>query len=334
MEINVYAPGTRITRKKGKEYANKKWVTRFSYGGQRYEISTDAENARGAKKEAIEFIAELKQQRGPAPGSVMEIIAAYKAGRRPANKEAGYLVQVETVIGARAAEDLAQADFDECCTTLYPKATNETWNRQVFTPLLAALNWSGITVRVKRPRQKAIEDQAYDCLTEKQRDTYIAAARDRRLRAVLCLYMLDGLRPTEGLNILRQDRPDAPYADVRRGLIKTIQRKGGKVRVHWRAMHPKTKRLLAALPAIKEDEGRFFPWRERWHLRPLLKDLNTRTGIRFHPHMGRHTFGDIAHAKGASLRDLKDMGAWLSDSAALRYTHKSVERQRALKKAL
>lgn len=333
MEITVYPPGARRKRVKGKEYANRKWVARFRWAGREYEITTDAKNEGGAKKEAVAFVRSLDLECDPASDTVSAVLEAYKAGRRPSRKTEGYCDKIDGAIGDRDARALTQADFDECCRILYPGLSNETWNGHVFTPLIAALNWSGIPMRkIRRPKMKPIEEQAYECLTEKERDHVIASAGSPEATALLCLWFLDGLRVTESMAVLRRDRLDQPFADLKGKRIKTIQRKGGVTRAHWRAIHPRTVKALKALPILPED--RFFPWSERWQIRDLISEIVGRSGVRFHPHMGRHTFGDITHAKGGSLRDLMDLGGWRSERAAMRYTHKNVDRQRALKKRL
>ena len=332
MEFKTYAPGQRVKTRKGKKYPNKKWIVRFRFEGQDYEIATDAANKSGAEKEALDFIRNLDDECGPVPGSVRDIIDIYKEGRRPSDRDAGYLDRIADHMGNEVAAHLEQADFDECCRALYPGRTNDTWNRQVFTPLIAALNWSGITMKLKRPKMKAIEDAAYECLTKEQRDLLIANAQSKEIEALLCLWCMDGLRVTESISLLAKDRRDEPYADIRGGRIKTIQRKGGKTRVHWRAMHPRTQKVMRKI-RLKDGE-RFFEWTKRWQIDKYIDELEEITNIRFHPHMGRHTFADQMDANNASLRQLMDAGGWRSPAAAMRYTHSNVERQRALKKKL
>jgi len=308
---------------------------RFRFRGEPYEIRPDARTEQAAEAATLEFIRGLGDERGPAPGSVADVIEAYKEALRPSKKDAAYIDRICGEIGGLTAEDVTQAEFDRCCRRLYPGCSNETWNRQIFTPLLAALNHSGISANVKRPKMKSIEDQAYDALDKQKRDLLISEARDmddRDLEAVLCLWFLDGLRITESIELRRRDRSEYPYADIRRGKIKTIQRKGGVERVHWRAMHQRTK---AALKRCKfEADDKFIRWKTRSGPRRAIEKLVERTGIKFHPHMGRHTFGDQAHAKGASLKDLMDAGGWRSVQAAMRYTHTNVERQRVLKERM
>jgi integrase len=335
MAFKYYPPGTRTKKVRGKKYTNEKWIVRFRVRGEPYEIRTDARTEKEAEAEALEFIREIRNERGPAPRSVAGVIDACKEARRPSRRDAAYLDLISGEIGGLPAEGVAQDEFDRCCARLYPGCSNETWNRQVFTPLLAALNHSSITINVKRPKIKEIEYQAYDALDEYQRDTLISEARnmdDRDLEAVLCLWFLDGLRLTESIELRRCNHPEYPYADLRDGTIKTIQRKGGVERVHLRTMHERTK---AALKRCNfEADDKFIRWKTRSGPRRAIEKLIERTGIKFHPHMGRHTFGDQAHAKGASLKDMMDAGGWRSVSAAMRYTHTDFDRQRALKKLM
>lgn len=343
MAFTHYPPGTRTKRARGRDYPNKKWIVRFRFRGERFEIRTDARNEKEAESEALEFIHGFTDERGPAPGTVNQVIEAYKAGRRPAAEDQANLDAVAGEIGGLVAETIGQAEFDRCCAVIYPGRTNATWNRHIFTPLIAALNYSGIAlrdadgrpVRIKRPRLRAIEDQPYESLDRRQREILIAEARamaDRDLETLLCLWCLDGLRITESIELRRRDRPGLPYADIECGVIKTIQRKGGVERVHWRAMHARTRQTLSRCDGGEDD--RFIRWKTRWGPRRAIEVLEKRTGIRFHPHMGRHTFGDQAMAQGASLRDMMDAGGWRSAQAAMRYTHRNVDRQRALKKRI
>ena len=334
MEVHVYAPGERPKKRKGKTYPNKKWIARFRYGGREYEITTDATNKRDTKKEAVEFVKSLDLECDSSADAVRVVLNDYLDGRRPSKNYHRYCEKIAGVIGHLNAYELTQRDFDHCCHKLYPGRTNETWNNQVFTPLIAALNWCDIPIRkIKRPRMKPIEDLEYDALTESDRDKILAAGGTPEMTAILCLWFLDGLRVSESLALRRRDHVDEPFADLAEKRIKTIQRKGGVTRAHWRAMHPKTYKALRKLTILPDD--RYFPWRERWELREPIAEVIGRSGIRFTPHVGRHTFADIAHDKGASLRELMDLGGWRSPGAAIRYTHKKgVERQRARKKAL
>ena len=74
MAFKHYPPGTRRKKVRGKEYTNDKWIVRFRFRGEPYEIRTDAGNEQEAEAETLEFIRELGDERGPASATVNAVI--------------------------------------------------------------------------------------------------------------------------------------------------------------------------------------------------------------------------------------------------------------------
>ena len=91
---------------------------------------------------------------------------------------------------------------------------------------------------------------------------------------------------------------------------------------------PLHERTVAALANLPKDREKVLRWKQRSGPNWVLKKLLKRLGMKFNAHMGRHTFGDLFHEAGGSLRDLTEAGRWASPACAMRYTGKRVERVR------
>jgi len=309
MSFKLHKPGTR--------HGNKVYYATISVKGRRSEISTGTTDPRLARRFAEQREREWYEHYvlGGSEETVSSVIANYIAFRRPSLRDERLLLKIRGMIGQRPVAGLRQADFDECAQALYPGLSNATWNKYVYTPLQAALRHSGVNVPIKRPRLKKPRHQS---LTAKQRDILIENADDADLKALLTLLFYSGPRISEAIGLTRE-RTDLQKGIACFELTKTNDQ-------HWRPLHEKVVVALASLP--ERDDGKWFRWKTRWGPRKLIKELSEKTGVYFHPHIGRHTFADLVMEKGASLRDLMDAGGWKDPKSAMRYTTKRVERVR------
>ena len=310
MPFKLYPPGTR--------HGNKVIYALITVPGRRTEVSTGTIDEKLATRFAEQAERELYEScvLGRGKGTVGQAIDNWIAFRRPRKIDEDYLTKIKNLIGRRKVVNITQADFDEAALALYPGLSNSTWNRCVYAPLQTALRHSGFAIKIRRPKQKKPRHKS---LTAKQRNILIRVASfDKDLKAILCLWFLQGVRISESIS-LTEDRLDLPNALACFDSTKTD-------RDHWMPLHAKTVAALANLDA--QEDGRIFRWKTRWGPRKALNKLIEKTGIKFTPHQGRHTFADILMEKGASLRDLMDAGGWADQKSAMRYTTKRVERVR------
>jgi hypothetical protein len=58
----------------------------------------------------------------------------------------------EYAIRSRAIGSISHTDLAHLADALYPKATAQTHNRQVYSPVIAVLHFGGVERRFKRPK--------------------------------------------------------------------------------------------------------------------------------------------------------------------------------------
>jgi len=305
MSVKLIRPGTR--------HGNKVYYARIAAKGKRVEISTGTANPRLAKRYAEEVEKDLFERDLIGGTQTLDrAIDDYIAFRRPRKLYEGYLLRIKALIGNRTVERIGQADFDECARVLYPGLKNSTWDTCVYTPLQATIRHAGRHIVVTRPEKKKPRNRS---LTAKQRDIVLANC-EGRLGALLTVLFFNGPRISEALS-LHEDRVDLPNGLAGFDLTKNDKE-------HWRPLH---QRSIAALASLDTVDGRYFPW-TRSTATKYIAALSRKVGIRFSAHWCRHTFADLFMERGGSLRDLMDAGGWESAQAAMRYTHKRVERVR------
>jgi integrase len=313
VSYRLHPPGTRG--------GNKVFYATFSVGGRRREVSTKTRDRGLAERFAARFERLLYERdllgAGP-PRTLGQAIEAYVAFRRPGANDRRYLDLLKRWAGRRPLAEIGQADFDRAAQALYPGRAPETWNRQVYTPLQAVLGHAGVTLRLRRPRQRRPRNRAVERATA---ELLIATAGDARtgdpeLAALLAVLFFTGCRISEAV-ALTWDRVDLAGRRVRFDLAKND-------RDHWRPLHDRAFTALAGLPR----GGRVFRWRTTSGPRKPLSALTRRLGVHFTPHMARHSFATWLADAGAGLKDVMDAGGWSDHKSVLRYTGGDVERVR------
>lgn len=310
MPVKLIPPGTR--------HGNAFYYAIVSVPGYRTEISTRTNDKKLAERFARRVEAEAYERfsLGTAgAGTVGQAIDNYISFRRPRKLDENYLLAIKGQIGNMKLSDVSQVHFDATAQVLYAGRTNETWNRSVYTPLQAALRHAGRIIALRRPKQRKPRHKS---LTAIERDKLIDAATDVETKGILILMFYTGCRISEAIK-LTWDRVDLAGEKVCFDASKTDEDS-------WRPLHPKVVLGLANLPG--EKHGKVFRWQTRFGARKAIGIASTAAGMKFHPHMARHTFGDLMQEAGASLRDMMDAGGWKSEKAAMRYTTRRVERAR------
>lgn len=302
MSIRLYPPGKR----------GPFWYARIWIDGTPYEVSTKELDERRARRRARDMEAELRQ-RGRPGKTVGHMIESYIAFRRPGYEDRRYLAALAKQLGSRV--EITQADADLAAQSLYPGRAPETWNRAVYTPLMAVLRHHDVPIRLKRPPMKRPRNRD---VSRDVREALIAHA-DGDLKLLLLVLFYTGARLSEAIN-LTWDRIDLRSRRICLNATKQDEDQ-------WRPMHD---RLFEALANCESKEGRLFPWRTKSGPRKPIARLCKAVGVRFTPHMARHTFATLLVEEGASLKDVMEAGGWKSIASVARYVGSNVERQRKL----
>jgi integrase len=307
MPFRLIPPGSRN---------NKYWYARISVAGRRYEISTDEVDEKRAGRVAREKEARFRVAGAPVVHpTVSDALDAYISFRRPRKLDLIYLEAVRSELGK--LEAITQRDVDLAAQRLYPDASPATWNRCVYTPLLAALAHSGIRPKINRPRQPKPVNRA---ISDKDRDKLLAKSSGD-LRRLLLIIFYTGARVSEAVNLTWEN------VSLGKNRIRLDVSKTGE---HgWRAMHPRLRRDLALTEDI-DRRGKVLRWKTRWGPRKALAALVKETGLSFTPHQGRHTFATLLVDAGASLKDVMEAGGWASIQSVTRYVGSNTKRLRGV----
>lgn len=154
----------------------------------------------------------------------------------------------------------------------------------------------------RKPKKPLTKPQAVELLKAQPRRGFIAA----RNYAEIATMLMAGLRNKEILGL------ELSQMDLANRVFWLTTTKGGKPRAVF--FSPKLCRILMAYLAKRGDRGKYlFPTRDgATQQRRGLCRMVKRAGVRIgrsdlHPHLLRHSYGNIAHANGAPIKFLKDM---------------------------
>lgn len=313
MSIKLIPPGKRRT---GTANENKVFYAVVTVRGKRREVSTHTRDKGFAKRFAERVEAAMYERDvlgSGAPKTLAEAIEDYTAFRRPGKNDRRYLDLLRRWAGQTKLNDIGQGDFDRAAQALYPNRSADTWNRQVYTPLQTVLGHAGVSIKLRRPKQKKPRNKA---VTRHTAGLLIANADDPDLKALLAVLFYSGCRIGEAI-ALTWARVDMPGRRICFDVGKTDKDS-------WRPMHARVFVELANLPPRK----RVFRWSTTSGPRKPLNALCKRLGVHFTPHMARHSFATWLTDEGVSLKDVMDAGGWEDHKSVLRYTGSNVERVR------
>jgi hypothetical protein len=236
-----------------------------------------------------------------------------------------YFKPILLEIGNRPVTDINQALMMSLATKIYPGCTAATINRQLFTPVVAALRLSAPSSYpmpiLKRP-------EGYDSLPDldvPKADWFrkVLPAANPWLRAFLIVGRLHGRRPGELLN-----RTQAHFDKDARTLF--VRDEKGKQNIvvdlaepAWLALCAMPE-LEAAAHIRRDDRGKATPRLTKDKKEALFGTFNKSTmrkwliaackeaGVKYHmpKEAGRHAFATGALEEGKSLVWLKDAGFW------------------------
>jgi len=324
MPLSAVPPGAR----KG----NKHWIFRGTVNGREREIATRfrADTPARAIQKALAaaertLLAEDERRRLPGPGEALSFARAaelYIDFRDPSRADRIRIDKLKTRLGRIAVADMRQVDLVEAAIALYPTGLAATRNREAMRPAAAILHYAADSgycawLRVKlfrepRPKTRAVSAELAAEL--------VAGAPEGPKRLFLLWSFKQGTRISDTLRV------DWEAIDLAGQSVTIHVRKTDRVRVF--PLDPEVFEALAAIPR-EERAGRLFPWHQktgvyRW-LRPLVAEL----GVRFTPHMARHSLGTWLNAAGEGLRTIMETLGQDDPKSAARYTAADIEIIRA-----
>jgi integrase len=255
----------------------------------------------------------------------------------------------------RLIETIVQQDLDHIADALYPKNTAQSKNRQVYTPIIAALHRAGIDRRFKRPKgwqgkksKSFLEPEQAFALLE-QADTIDAEF------GLLCYTLLytgrrigDLLNPDTRLRNLNLNRATLYLRDTKNGDPVTVHLPPIVVE-KFKAMPPRPSRLRkistnsllrngqagmsqidAGVPFLERDpDQRLFRFHQGGYLRGLLADAMKKAGLSFPKrergfHLFCHTYGTWMMRGGMDNYALARTGRWKDPRSVEGYLHTQV----------
>jgi integrase len=315
------------------------WSIRGAYLGVRVDKSCGTPKRSVAQKKLHELEGQIERgeyppKAKPDSGGVGErtfLTAArvyLEAGRR-----ARYVKWLIRHFGETPIGEIDQQAIDDAAVAILPRATPATRNTCVYTPLSAILRFSGIEIKLRRPKG-AKGTVITDALNPPDAAAIINAAQsfDKEYALLLHLLLYTGVRLGEALRLTW----DNVRLDERRAWIP-IRKNGDPLEVQLR------EDLAEALRTHPQriDSRRVFRFHQGGHLKHMLTraklvalgmECPTRRPKGWRPpahrlswvnhHTFRHTWATwLRRYAGMDLLGLVSTGNWRDERSARRYTH-------------
>lgn len=315
----------------GKRRGNRFYLIRGRFRGKLYEYSTETTDKAVAEERLNTFTAERIQssaadepQEPDAVETFRQAAAAYCefSPHLPA-ADIKRINKAVKVLGDRPWRDIKQAEITATANRLCPGQMASSKNRSVVTFISAILHYVAgeeRQVKVKRfkeakPETKALRQPAVERLIE------AAWHRCNSFVVVMLVFLFSqGMRISDALAITWE------RLDLTEGLVRVKIGKADEWR--WKALHPNAAAALAGLPVDPPSRtGRVFPWANRWAFYKALQPALEASGVKFTPHMARHTLGFMLGK--VSMKTRMDIMDHKDPRSSMRYDMSQVEEQRA-----
>lgn len=298
------------------------WYLRGTFCGREHCVSTKARDEKTALRFKEQFeLGLLKQEaEGRKPGTFRLAAELYKGFRRPSKRDQGWIDRLVGDLGEVELSDIRQNTLVAAANRLYPRGRAETKNRQALAVAASILHYAAECdlcpyIRVRKFKEKAPEARA---LSREDAERLIVAA-DGQLRLLLIWLFHQGWRISDVLRVKWQDI-DLHAESVRYHISKIDE---------WRTMplHP---RVVKELKGQGDCVGRVFHWSDKSNLYRDLKPFSRRVGVRFTPHMARHSFATWLANDGVSAQELMEAGGWRDHKSVMRYAKLNQARVRSI----
>ena len=308
------------------------WIMRGTVRGVRVEESTGTPDKRAAEEIRAKRAAEI----------LTESIYGRAATMTFANAALSFLEEGSTRrfvgplldhFGTTPLRHIGQEAIDSAASKLYPKASNATRNRQVYTPVSAILQHAARKGWCPRPvfSRPKMAKVGIRWLKPEEAERLIAACSPH-LQPLSDFLLYTGARVGEVLWL------DWSNLDLERRHVTFPKTKNGEARGV-----PLHSRVVAALAALPGREGPVFRAPNGApYARPAPgDDRDTSAGSRikkafagacrraaiehFTPHGCRHTWATWHYRENRDLTALQSLGGWKTLSMVMRYAHTNVD---------
>jgi hypothetical protein len=323
MPLKLIAPGKR----KGNRYYLIRGKPTVGPIRNRIEISTRTTNPAIAALRKIEVIPDEDVKFRTAA----TLYAAVNPGARGDTER--YLNRInETALGATDVRTIKQAHVDACALDLYPldKYTNATRDRNVYTPIISVLayaaanEWCGLR-RIKRPELREQETRAAASHVAPRLLTVTTGYK----RLLILWLFKHGTRITDALRNVRWTSENGE-SRINLGALTYDQfiSKNGR----WKTfpLDIEVAESLAQIPKADRHGRLFKQWSHRASVYAWLTPLCVEQGVKFTPHMARHSVGKFFGNNGAGIRAVMDRLGQDSVNAAKRYMSADIEAVRSV----
>ena len=266
--------------------------------------------------------AEAHERAGrPVQEDVATRTFAHAAAAYMENGEDGrkrFMVPIIERIGALPLEDVTQEAVQAVARELVPSGNSSTINRQVFTPVLAVLNFAHKCRWCPPPAliRPSGHDKAKPLrLPEDEWFEAVLPHLSPKMRACMLLITLHGLRISEAINRTPGD------LNARRWTLSVPTTKNEEP-----AEIPLSQPVIEAIKAIPHwrDQRWLFGTRHRSNVYRALRKACAAAGVPYystHP-IGRHSFSTRWLRDGKSLKALMEAGRWKTAKMPMqRYGH-------------
>ncbi|RJO75463.1 MAG: site-specific integrase [Myxococcales bacterium] len=297
------------------------WYVRGKYLGISLDKSTGASERRAAetifrtwKRQAERGEFSQPRRDEPAAATFLSAAVAYMQS----GGERQFIQPILARWGEKPLDEIDQIAIDSIAAELYPKATAQTRNRQIYTPISAILKRAGIDKKIKRPKGWRGK-KSVSWLEPEQAVALFAAAdsRDAEFGLFLRLLFFTGLRLGEALRI------QIRHVNLARAEVYIPETKNGEARmVH---LPPDLVAALANHPRglDRPSAERLIRYHAGGRLRDILKEAMAAARLSFPRRQGGfhifcHTYGTLMARLGA---DLLETGRWKDRKSSDLYVH-------------
>ena len=217
---------------------------------------------------------------------------------------------------------IGQDEVDAAARKLFPKATDATRHRQVYTPMSAILRhaakrkWCEV-IKLERP---TVPPGRVRFITLAEAEALIEAC-PIHLRRIVVFLLYTGARVSEAITL------DWRHVDLDRRHVDFIKTKNGTAR--GMPLHP---RVVAELRGINNRDGAVFrrpdgqPYEVKedsgGQFKTAWRTACQKAGlVDFRPHDLRHTWATWFYRRKPDLVKLQKLGGWKTAAMVLRYAH-------------